>query len=91
VTIPYNRAGDNRQAVQRGFRGENPYDESPLEINAKVAALLGVDRICYNSPENVRSVVGAGSYQALDASYPISEQYWPAWLKEEVEHYRHYR
>jgi glutamine phosphoribosylpyrophosphate amidotransferase len=78
-------------AVQRAFRGDNPNDKSPGEINAKVAALLGVDRVCYNSPENVRAVVGAASYQALDASYPISEQYWPAWLKEEVEYYRHYR
>ena len=59
--------------------------------NAKVAALLGVDRVCYNSPETVRAVVGPGSYQALDASYPISERYWPAWLKDEVEHFKHYR
>jgi len=78
-------------AVQRAFRGDNPYDKSPEQINARVAALLGVDRVCYNTPETVRAVVGPGSYQALDASYPISEQYWPAWLKQEIEHYHHYR
>lgn len=78
-------------AVQRAFRGDNPYDKTPEEINAKVAALLGVDRVCYNTPANVREVVGPGSYQALDASYPVSERFWPSWLKEEVEHYRHYR
>ena len=78
-------------AVQRAFRGDNPYDKTPEEINLKMAALLGVDRVCYNTPENVRAVIGTGSYQALDASYPISEHYWPVWLKEEVEHFRHYR
>ena len=78
-------------AVQRAFRGDNPYDKTPEEITARVRALLGVDRVCYNTPENVRAVIGPGSYQALDASYPISEHYWPAWLKEEIEHYRHYR
>ncbi len=78
-------------AVQRAFRNENPYDKSPEEINAAVAALLGVDRVCYNTPEDVRAIIGPGSYQALDASYPISERSWPAWLKEEVEHFRHYR
>jgi len=78
-------------AVQRAFRGDNPYDKTPEEINARVAALLGVDRVCYNNPTNVREVIGPGSYQALDASYPVSEQFWPSWLKEEVEHYRHYR
>jgi hypothetical protein len=78
-------------AVQRAFRGENPYDKSLDEINASVGKLLGVDRVCYNRPEDVKAVVGPGSYQALDASYPVSERFWPAWLKEEVEHCRHYR
>ena len=78
-------------AVQRAFRGDNPYDKTPEEVNARVAALLGVDRVCYNTPENVRAVIGPGCYQALDASYPVSERCWPAWLKEEVEHFSHYR
>jgi amidophosphoribosyltransferase len=78
-------------AVQRAFRGENPYDKSAEEINARVASLLGVDRVCYNRPEDVKAVIGPGCYQALDASYPISERLWPSWLKEEVEHCRHYR
>jgi len=78
-------------AVQRAFRGDNPYDKTPDEINARVAALLGVDRVCYNTPGDVRTVIGAGCYQALDASYPISERHWPGWLKEEVEHFSHYR
>ena len=78
-------------AVQRAFRGENPYDKTPEEINRKVAALLGVDRVCYNTAEDIRAVIGPGSYQALDTSYPVSERFWPAWFKEEVEHYLHYR
>jgi len=78
-------------AVQRAFRGDNPYDKSPEEINRKVAKLLEVDRVCYNDQESIRAVMGPGSYQALDASYPVSERLWPAWLKEEVEHYLHYR
>jgi amidophosphoribosyltransferase len=78
-------------AVRRAFRGDNPYDKTIEEVNAKVAALLGVDRVCYNTPENVKAVIGPGSYQALDASYPVSERYWPAWLKEEVEYFHHYR
>jgi hypothetical protein len=41
--------------------------------------------------ENVKAIIGPGSYQALDASYPISEHFWPAWLKDEVEHFKHYR
>jgi hypothetical protein len=61
------------------------------EINAIVAAHLGVDRVCYNMVENVKAIIGPGSYQALDASYPISEHFWPAWLKDEVEHFKHYR
>jgi glutamine phosphoribosylpyrophosphate amidotransferase len=78
-------------AVQRAFRGDNPYDKTAEEINARMATLLGVDRVCYNSAESVQAVMGRGSYQALDASYPVSERLWPAWLKEEVEHYLHYR
>jgi amidophosphoribosyltransferase len=78
-------------AVRRAFRGDNLYDKSMEETNAAVAALLGVDRVCYNTVENVKAIVGPGSYQALDASYPISERYWPAWLKDEVEHFKHYR
>jgi len=36
-------------------------------------------------------VTGGGSFQALDASYPIDEAFWPGWLKKEVERFRHYR
>lgn len=78
-------------AVQRAFRGDNPYDKSPEEINRGVAALLGVDRVCYNHEADVRGVVGPGCYQALDASYPIAERLWPGWLKEEVERFLHHR
>lgn len=78
-------------AVQRAFRGEHPYDKSLDEINKAVASLIGVDRVCYNTRENVEAVTGPGSFQALDASYPISEEYWPDWLKEEVEMFSHYR
>ena len=74
-------------AVQRAFRGEHPYDKSLEEINRRVAELAGVDRVCYNTKENVEAVAGPGSYQAMDASYPIDEKHWPDWLKEEVDRY----
>ena len=71
-------------AVQRAFKGEHLYDRSLEEINARVAELTGLDRVCYNTRENIESVTGSGSFQAMDASYPISEKYWPDWLKKEV-------
>ncbi len=74
-------------AVQRAFKGENPYDKPLEEINARVAQLTGIDRVCYNTRENIEAVTGPGSFQAMDASYPISEKYWPDWLKEEVAKY----
>lgn len=72
-------------AVQRAFRGEHPYDKPLEEINLRVARLIGVDRVCYNTRENVEAVTGPGSFQAMDASYPVAEQHWPDWLKQEVE------
>ncbi len=72
-------------AAQRAFRGEHPYDKPLEEINQRVAKLAGVDRVCYNTLENIRAVTGPGSFQAMDASYPIDEEYWPGWLKEEVD------
>ena len=72
-------------AVQRAFRGEHPYDKPLAEINLRVAKLIGVDRVCYNTRENIEAVTGPGSFQAMDASYPVAEQHWPDWLKQEVE------
>jgi amidophosphoribosyltransferase len=72
-------------AVQRAFRGEHPYDKPLEEINRRVARLIGVDRVCYNTRENVEAVTGPGSFQAMDASYPVAEEHWPDWLKREVE------
>ncbi len=74
-------------AVQRAFKGEHPYDKPLEEINRRVAGLTGLDRVCYNTRENVHSVTGPGSFQAMDASYPIAERYWPSWLKEEVDRF----
>ncbi len=74
-------------AVQRAFKGENPYDKSLEEINERVAKLTGLDRVCYNTKENIEAVAGPGSYQAMDATYPILEKFWPDWVKEEVEKY----
>ncbi len=56
-----------------------------------MAKLVGVDEIRYNSLERIREVAGDGSFQALDASYPIAEEFWPDWLKIEVEKYHRYR
>jgi len=78
-------------AAQRAFEGDNPYDKSLDEINTAVARLVGVDEVRYNVIEGVRKVTGDGSFQALDASYPISEVFWPDWLKKEVERFHHYR
>jgi amidophosphoribosyltransferase len=72
-------------AVQRAFRGEHPYDKPLEEINRRVAKLIGVDRVCYNTRANVEAVTGPGSFQAMDASYPVAEAHWPDWLKAEVE------
>jgi amidophosphoribosyltransferase len=78
-------------AVQRAFPGDNPYDKDLDEINRAVAGLVGVDEVKYNTRERIARVAGEGSFQALDASYPIDEAFWPDWLKHEVERYHRYR
>lgn len=78
-------------AAQRAFKDDNPYDKNEEEINKAVARLVGVDEVRYNYLEGIRDVAGEGSFQALDASYPISEEYWPDWLKADVERYNRYR
>jgi hypothetical protein len=78
-------------AVQRAFPDDNPYDKSLDEINRKVAKLIGVDEVRYNTRDGIRKVAGEGSLQALDASYPIDEAFWPDWLKVEVEKYHRFR
>lgn len=78
-------------AAQRAFADDNPYDKSMDEINSAVAKLVCVDEVKYNSKERIEKVAGKGSFQALDASYPIAEKYWPGWLKKEVEKYNKYR
>lgn len=78
-------------AAQRAFKDDNPYDKTEDEINKTVAKLVGVDEVKYNSLERIREVTGDGSFQALDASYPIDESFWPDWLKIEVEKFHRYR
>jgi amidophosphoribosyltransferase len=78
-------------AAQRAFKDDNPYDKSEDEINKTVAKLVGVDEVKYNSLERIREVAGDGSFQALDASYPIHETFWPDWLKIEVEKFHRSR
>jgi amidophosphoribosyltransferase len=78
-------------AAQRAFKGGNPYDKTLDEINEAVARLIGVDEVKYNVIEKVRKVTGDGSFQALDASYPIAEEFWPDWLKKEVDMFHRYR
>ena len=72
-------------AVQRAFKKSTPYDKSIDEINKAVGDMIGVDKVRYNTQEIVEKVAGEGSFQALDASYPIDEEWWPDWLKKEVE------
>ncbi len=74
-------------AVQRAFKGKNPYDKSVEEINRAVAKLIGVDEVKYNDKAMIERVTGGGSFQALDASYPIAQPYWPDWLKKEIEQF----
>jgi hypothetical protein len=81
----------NELAAQRAFQDDNPYDKNEEQINKAMAKLVGVDEIRYNSLERIREVAGDGSFQALDASYPIAEEFWPDWLKIEVEKYHRYR
>ena len=78
-------------AARRAFPDGNPYDKSLDEINRAVAGLIGVDEVRYNTLEGIRKVAGDGSFQSLDASYPIDEAFWPDWLKVEVERYHRYR
>ena len=78
-------------AAQRAFKDDNPYDKTEDEINKAVVKLIGVDEVKYNSLESIKKVTGDGSFQALDASYPIDEAYWPEWLKRDVEQFNKYR
>ena len=78
-------------AAQRAFKNDNPYDKTHDEINKAVAKLIGVDEVKYNLQERIRKVAGDGSFQALDASYPINQEFWPDWLKKEFEELNRYR
>ncbi|MDY6971035.1 MAG: hypothetical protein SV775_01770 [Thermodesulfobacteriota bacterium] len=78
-------------AVQRAFKEDNPYDKSLEEINKAVAELVGVNEVKYNLKEKIKKVAGEGSFQALDASYPIDQKFWPDWLKKEYERYNCYQ
>lgn len=81
----------NELAVQRAFKDGNPYDKSLDEINGAVAKLIGVDEVKYNLKERIEKVAGEGSFQALDASYPIDQHFWPDWLKKEYDAFSRYR
>jgi len=78
-------------AVQRAFKDDNPYDKSLDEINKAVARLIGVDEVKYNVKERIRKVAGDGSFQSMDASYPIDREFWPDWLKIEFDKFNRYR
>lgn len=78
-------------AAQRAFKNDNPYDKTHDEINKAAAKLIGVDEVKYNLLEKIKKVAGDGSFQALDASYPIAEAFWPDWLKEEMDKFTRYR
>jgi hypothetical protein len=56
-----------------------------------VAKLVGVDEVKYNSLDRIRKVAGDGSFQALDASYPIDQEFWPDWLKSEFDKFSRYQ
>jgi amidophosphoribosyltransferase len=77
-------------AVHKAFKNDNPYNKSLDEINKAVAKYTNVDEIRYNTKENIEKLLGKGSYQALDASYPIDEKYWPGFIHKEVNRFRKY-
>jgi len=77
-------------AIQRAFKNDNPYDKSMDEINRAISEMIGVDEVRFNSLDRIKKVAGDGSFQALNASYPISEEFWPDWLKNEVEKFYNY-
>jgi len=81
----------NELAVQRAFKDDNPYDKTLDEVNKAVAKLVGVDEVKYNLKEKIRKIAGDGSFQAMDASYPIDEEFWPDWLKIEFDKFNRYR
>ena len=81
----------NELAAQRAFKDDNPYDKPLDEINRAVAKLVGVDEVKYNLKERIQSVAGPGSLQALDASYPIDQEFWPDWLKKEFDRFNRYQ
>jgi amidophosphoribosyltransferase len=78
-------------AAQRAFKDDNPYDKTHDEVNKAVADLIGVNEVRYNLQDRIQKAAGDGSFQAMDASYPIDEEYWPDWLKNEVEAFTRYR
>ena len=88
-------------AVQRAFEKQRttPYDKSPEQINDAVSHLiadrLGIERsriqVRYNLQELIEKITGPGSFQALDASYPIDEEHWPDFIREEVEKFNKHR
>jgi amidophosphoribosyltransferase len=84
-------------AVRKAFGPDvNIYKLSTEEINngvaRRMANLLKVDperiKVKYNTLEEIRKITGDGSFQALNASYPIAEEYWPDFIKEEVEKFK---
>lgn len=72
-------------AVRKAFKGDSCYVRSLDEINTAVARKVGVDSVRYNTMEVLENVAGPGSHQAMDASYPIDEKFWPDWIKREVQ------
>lgn len=78
-------------AVQRAFKDSCPYSQSHDEINRAVAKLVGVDKVMYNTREVIERVAGKGSFQAMDASYPIDRRFWPDWIRREVDKFHSIR
>ena len=89
-------------AVHRAFNGDSPYGRTTEEINEAVANLFitrlkNVEdrdynlKVKFNLQERIEKVTGPGSFQALDASYPIDEEFWPDWLKDEVDKFHKHK
>ena len=77
---------DDSQNVELERFGEPVVPDFEIPYHAEIMERLnGLDL------DSARKVAGNGSFQALDASYPINREFWPDWLKKEVDEFNRYR
>ncbi len=60
----------------------DPFTLTLEEINERMAEMFQVSKIRYTPLNVIRACIGEGSYQALNGSYPISEEWTPKYIRE---------